>query len=275
MPELPEVETIVRYLRPKIRGKRILSIGVYGKRVLRHHERPRDFTKAIAGKKIKDIRRAGKNIVFELKGGICFSIHLMMTGQLLLNPKQNVRHKRLLISLSGRNVLVFNDLRQFGWCRLITRGNLILPGKSGFLELNFGPDVGSLNFKTFEHIFRSRRGIIKSLLMNQKVISGIGNIYSDEILCYAGIRPMRKASSLSEREFLALYTAMKKVLRLATRKGGTSARDYRKPDGSKGGYYEIRRVYQREGEKCFLDGSMIKRIKVSQRSTHFCPYHQK
>ena len=117
--------------------------------------------------------------------------------------------------------------------------------------------------------------MVKNGLMSQKVFAGIGNIYSDEILWHAGVRPQRRADTLDRREVKKLYDATRRVLALAIQKGGTSARDYRKPDGSEGGYYKIRKAYQRTGEKCARDGAIISRIMVGQRSAHFCPKHQK
>ncbi len=264
MPELPEVETIVRHLRPKIRGKRILNIEVRGKRVLRYHKSLADFRKSLAGKKILDVRRLGKNIIFQLHDGTSFAAHLMMTGQLLLNPKGEVGHERLRLKLSGGNFLIFNDVRQFGWCRVVSSSEKLV-----------GPDAFSSSFGTFKLLLRSHRSALKPLLLNQKIISGIGNIYADEILWYAGLRPTRVVNSLNEGEIKKLYNAVHYVLALAIKKEGTSARDYRKPDGTEGGYYKIRKVYQRAGENCLRDGAIIQKIRLGSRSAHFCPQHQK
>ncbi len=264
MPELPEVETIVRYLRPKIRGKRILSVETRGRRVLRYHKNSQEFVKSVAGRRIKNISRLGKNIIFELSGGACFALHLMMTGRLFLDPVKKAPHDRLIFQLSGGQRLVFNDIRQFGWCRIVSAPHKLA-----------GPDALALKFEKFESLIRLRSGAVKSLLLNQKIISGIGNIYSDEILWYAGIKPTRSADSLSEKESRVLYSAAKKVLHLAIRKEGTSSRDYRKPDGSEGGYYKIRKAYQRAEERCSRCGAIIRRIVIGQRSAHYCPRHQK
>lgn len=275
MPELPEVETIVRYLRPKIRGKRILGIWSNTPRLFRQNVQLPVLNKLLLGRKIMDAVRLGKNLIFMLEGNYDLYLHLMMTGKLLWNPR-NVRgpHIRFRMRLSGGGILVLHDIRKFGWIRLIRRSPTSR-GKSGFEKLNLGPDALSLSFQKFRDVFKKRKGAIKPLLLNQSVISGIGNIYSDEILWYAGIYPKRKADSLGYREVKKLYSALRHILGLAIRKGGASARDYRKPDGSKGGYYEIRKAYQRTGERCSLEGAVIKRIKIGQRSAHFCPHHQK
>lgn len=264
MPELPEVETIVCYLRSEIRGKRILNVEVRGRRVLRDYKDPKEFIKLVVSKRIENISRLGKNIIFELSGRTYFALHLMMTGRLFLNPAQRSIHDRLIFQLSGKQKLIFNDIRQFGWCRVVFVPHMLV-----------GPDALSLSLREFKNLIRRRGGVIKNTLLNQKIISGIGNIYSDEILWYARIKPTRKTDSLFGSEIDALYRATEKVLKLAIKKGGTSARDYRKPDGSKGGYYEIRRAYQRTGKRCVRDGAVIRRIIIGQRSAHYCPKHQR
>ena len=264
MPELPEVETIVRYLRPKIRGKRILRVEVKTPRLFRDYRSPKEALIKIAGKKIEEVDRAGKNLLFRLNDGSCFLIHLMMTGRLFFNPVVSAIHDRMNIYLSGGDVLVFNDIRKFGRCRIVAA-----------VEGLVGREPLQISFPEFQRLVASRKaGIIKRILLNQKFLAGIGNIYSDEILWYAGIGPMRNIATLTPREIKKLYGAMRHVLLLAIQKGGTSARDYLKPDGKPGGYYKIRKAYQRTGEKCSRDNASIKRIKIGQRSAHFCPKHQ-
>ncbi len=264
MPELPEVETIVRYLRPRLRGKRILGFETKTARLFRDHKNPDEVRKAVLGRKITDLERVGKNIVFKLSDGNYFLLHLMMTGKLLWNPTGERKHDRLVLKLSENNKLVFNDVRQFGRCRIISPEKLLL-----------GQDPLAIKFREFKNLLSGHRGALKNLLLNQKILAGIGNIYADEILWYAGVRPTRSGSTLTDAELSKLHGAIKKVLVLAIKKGGTSSRDYLKPDGSKGEYYEVRRAYQRQREKCARDGAIIKRIKIGGRSSHFCPLHQK
>lgn len=264
MPELPEVETIVRYLRPRVVGKEILEMHSDTPRLFRGHKNSGEVRYAVVGKKIIGLARAGKNIVFRLSDGKRFLIHLMMTGKLLWNPQGNRKHDRMILRLSGGNKLVLNDVRKFGRCRIVESPTKLV-----------GSDPLQIEFKKFEILISGRGGAIKNLLLNQKILAGIGNIYSDEILWYAGINPLRTAASLKEPELKKIYSAARRVLYRAIGAGGTSARDYLKPDGSKGGYYKIRKVYQRAGEKCSRDNAIIKRIKVGQRSAHFCPKHQK
>lgn len=263
MPELPEVETIVRYLRSRLRGRRILGFEAKAPRLFRGHKNSAEVHRAVLGKKIVGLERVGKNIIFKLENGSYLLLHLMMTGKLLWNPVGQRKYDRLIIKLSGGGRLVFNDVRKFGKCQIISPEKLLL-----------GRDALTVKFAEFKKLLVGKKGRTKSLLMDQKVLAGIGNIYADETLWYAGIKPTRAASTLNAPELERLYTSVKKVLRLAIKKGGTSSRDYLKPDGSKGKYYEVRKVYQREGEKCARDGAIIKRVKIGGRSSHFCPRHQ-
>ncbi|MBI2122457.1 MAG: bifunctional DNA-formamidopyrimidine glycosylase/DNA-(apurinic or apyrimidinic site) lyase [Candidatus Sungbacteria bacterium] len=272
MPELPEVETIVRYLRPRICGRRILSMESGTMRLFRgsHHQRitnPKRIYKhtkrTVIGKEIKNVKRFGKNIALVLSSGDNLLIHLMMTGQILLNPKDKKPHDRMEMRLSGGTRLIFNDTRKFGRVRLVKNPQSLV-----------GSDPLRIRFNDFNKLVSSRTGALKSVLLNQQVLSGIGNIYADEALWSAGIHPLRKASDLSATELKGLYRACRSVLNTAIKKEGTTFRDYRKPDDSEGGYYAIRKVYQRTGERCSRDGAIIKRIVIGQRATHYCPKHQ-
>lgn len=265
MPELPEVETIVKYLRQHICGERVLGLQILSRRAIRDHKNPAEIKKLVLGKCIQDIFRAGKYIIFQLSSGYSLATHLMMTGSFLLNPSDKKVHDRVVFRLSHKKTLVFRDIRQFGRLRVIKPPLKLV-----------GQDPLFISFGEFCNIFGLRTAGIKNLLLNQKLLAGIGNIYADEILWYAGISPQRKTSSLGKHELKKLYRSIKYVLGLAIRKEGTSSRNYRKPDGSEGGYYKIRRAYQRTGSKCLKnDGGIIKRIVLDQRSTHFCPQHQK
>lgn len=265
MPELPEVETIVRYLRSKIRGKIILGLSVNTPRLFRNKQRVCEIRRKIIGKKIQNIKRGGKYIILELSGRENLLIHLMMTGQLILNPEEESKHVRALLELSEGNRLIFNDIRKFGRFQLVPKTQ-----KLG------GEDALTVSFKKFKELVKARKSNLKNLLLNQNILAGVGNIYADEILWEAALNPIRRANSLSDREIHNFYRALHKVLKLAIKKEGTSARNYRKPDGTEGGYYNIRKAYQRTGESCLRkDEGIIKRIVIGQRATHYCPQHQK
>lgn len=264
MPELPEVQTIVNYLRPILRGKKILGCAIMSTRILRYHKNQQNFIKQIFERKIKEVNSRGKYIILELSSGQKLVFHLMMTGQILLNPRDNSIHDRCIFKLSGNNKLVFRDVRQFGFCKIVSSDEALA-----------GDDALKISFLKFRSLISQRKGIIKNILVNQKIISGIGNIYSDEILWEAGVHPKRASNSLSDSELRNIYRAVNSILKFAIKKEGSSMRDYKKPDGKSGGYYEIRKVYRRTGEKCLRCGGIIKRILNGQRSTHFCPKHQK
>ena len=233
------------------------------------------FVKALRGKKILSVRRTGKNVVFELPGGYELWIHLMMTGKLLFFPRiPKEKHVHFWLKFGPKIFLALHDIRKFGWIRLML-GSRTSRGKSDFAPSNIGPDALSVGFAKFKEVFKKRKGNLKSLFLNQSAISGVGNIYSDEILWYAGIGPSRRTGSLKEEELKKIYLAMRRVLSSAIKAGGTSSRDYRRPDGSEGGYYKIRRAYQRTGERCGRrDGGIIKRVVIGQRASHYCPKHQ-
>ena len=264
MPELPEVETIVRSLRTYITGKKIERITLCGKnnRIFRYLSR--GTWQKLIGTRIVGIHRLGKNIIISLSNKKFLTFHLMMSGRILFNPKESHICDRLKIKLSGDNVLVFRDPRKFGWCRVLDTFDSLV-----------GEDALSVSPARFKKLLAGRGSAVKSFLLNQKFIAGTGNIYADEILWYAGISPLKAPNSLTPKETEKLYRMMRRVLFEGIKYGGTSSRDYQKPDGSLGNYYAVRAVYHRTGEKCRRDGSIIQRIVVGQRSTHFCPLHQK
>lgn len=264
MPELPEVETIVRQLQTKICGKRILHLETSTPRLLRDHKNPQEVKRAVSGRRIKEIKRIGKNIVFMLDRGDPLVLHLMMSGRILLNPPRTEPHIRMTLRLSGNNQLALQDIRKFGRLRLVSNPESLV-----------GKDPLRTPLREFKELLRSRGSVIKIFLLDQKFLAGIGNIYADEILWEARIHPLRKTGSLNNEELARLYQACRKVLRLAIKKEGTSMRDYRKPDGSSGGYWRIRKVYKRKGERCRRCGAIIKQIRIGSRSAHFCPKCQK
>lgn len=267
MPELPEVETIVRHIRPKIRGKRILELWSNTPRLFRNHVGLDEVRRILKGKIIQGVSRKGKNIVIHLSGGHVLLIHLMMSGRLLLESRRpQDQYIRFWIRLSNSRFLCLHDTRKFGWIRLLRSGD--------HGRLNLGMDALTISPDGFRKIIQARLARIKALLLDQSLISGVGNIYSDEALWHAGIHPLRKADSLSESEIAKLLRAIRRVLNLAVKKQGSSMRSYRTPDGNQGGYYAIRKVYHRAGEHCSRDGAIIKRLVVGQRSAHFCPKHQ-
>lgn len=264
MPELPEVENIIRQLRPKVVGRKIIELEASETRLFRDHKNIEEVRKSVVGQKIVSCRRIGKNIFFDFEDGHSLALHLMMTGRLLLNPEKTQPHDRAAFILADGSVLVFNDTRKFGRCRIVEAGKNIC-----------GDDALLIAPEKFYAGLQKKKAPVKTALLDQAVVAGIGNIYADEILWDAKVHPQKPAHSLAPAEIKNIFFSMKKVLSRAIANGGTTFRDYRKPDGSSGKYFSLRNVYRREGEKCRKDKGIIKKIVLGGRSTHFCPRHQK
>jgi formamidopyrimidine-DNA glycosylase len=289
MPELPEVETVVRSLNKAILGRKIEDVWSDWGKLIKNPKNFKQFKKEVIGKKIKNVRRRGKNIIIELSENTSLLIHQKMTGHLLVG-KWNLqsgtwkpkikgplgdpvnRFIHLMFWLSGGLMLALSDLRKFAKAELLSQAEL----QKELSSLGQEPLGKSFTFKKFKEIFGQRRGKIKQVLMDQTVIAGIGNIYSDEILWEAGINPLRAINSLGNKEFKKIYLAIPKILKKAIELQGDSMSDYRLITGQKGHYQEVQKVYRQEGKPCSRqDGGIIKRIKVGGRSAHFCPVCQK
>lgn len=243
MPELPEVETIKRQLARKIVGKKL------GKR------------------KVIGLRRRAKLLIIDFDGGSSLIIHLKLTGQLVFNGQPN-SHTRHIFKFSDNSYLLFNDARKFGWWKIVKN--------SGKIEKKFGPEALQISFAAFKTALARRpKSKIKPLLMDQKFIAGIGNIYADEILFSSRTHPLRLAGSLSDKEIKAICRDTSKILKKAIRHKGSSVQHYVDACGKRGDYRKLHKVYHRDKEKCFRCGEIIKRIKLGSRSAHFCPACQK
>ena len=273
MPELPEVETVARSLNKKVRGQKILSVWTSWPR---HFSRsPGGFTRfarEAKGKVVLDVSRRGKRIIFRLNGGKLLVAHLKMTGIFLWGVAgEGNKFTRMKIVLS-RGTLYFSDIRKFG--RFIF-GDVAEVESSEDVK-NIGPDPFSATAVEFERRLRARRGGIKNTLLNQVVVSGIGNIYADEILHRTHIHPLTEVERLSSGQISGIRASAIKILKHSIAAGGTSMRDFRNTEGKPGGYITLCRAYGREGESClFRCGGKIVRLKLGARSAHFCPKCQK
>ncbi len=281
MPELPEVETIVRGLQRRIVGDRIESVWASNKPQT-FKSPPAEIAATLEGAQLAAVRRMGKHIVFDLqreagppagekKGPARLDpgqwvVHLGMTGTLLLVPPATEipKHTHLILRLQSGRELRFVDPRRFGRTWIVREG-FTTPGTEPL-------DIG---LELFTGLFRGRQTAIKSALLNQKLLRGIGNIYADESLFRAGIRPRRRAGSLKREELKRLYKAIQKVLNEAIAAGGTSISDYVDSNGESGLFQVKLRVYGRAGEPCLRCGTPIKRIALGGRGTHYCPKCQK
>jgi len=262
MPELPEVETIKKDLEKIILGKKISEVIVYNPKVIRQISVDK-FKKFLAGATVKNILRKGKALILELSGGKSLIIHLKMTGQLVY-PGTG-KNARVVFKLSDGRQLDFNDQRLFAELRLMD------DWKDFKFIKELGPDPFDLSAEDFKNMLSKKKTKIKPLLMDQKFISGIGNLYAAESLFRAKIAPQRIAQSLSEKEKELLFNSIKKVLNEALRYGGSSVDDYVRLSGERGEYAKHHKVYGREGKSCFVCKTPIKRIALGGRGTYFCP----
>ena len=272
MPELPEVETTVRGLKKVLPNLKIKNVWSDLKTKKLNLEK---LKKGVVGRKITSIKRRGKNVLIFLEKGKAILIHLKMTGHLLYGKyRPGGRFIHVIFSLSNGQQLAFSDIRKFGKVVLI-EGD---PYQSPYLS-HLGPEPLEKNFtflKFKEILDRKPNWKIKTLLMDQTLIVGIGNIYSDEILWQVGIHPEEREKNISLKKNQAMFKAVKKVLKKGINFGGDSVSDYRNIEGKRGKFQLHHRAYQKTGEKCGKkDGGVIIRKKIGGRSAHFCSVHQK
>ena len=272
MPELAEVETIRRELEPELVGKRIeLVWWRRGGRVFRQLANEH-LLSGLKGKRILKISRRGKYLLFYLSSGKILVIHLGMSGSLKLEDKKQKRDRHQYLELYFKDFrLSFRDPRTFGLVAILDENDFSL--LSGLNQLGPEPLSKEFNSHWLKEKFHQRKAPVKSLLLDQRICAGVGNIYGDEACFFAGISPLRPAGSLSEEELKALSRSIKKVLKEAIAKIGTTIQSYQTSSGEPGGYSP--RVYGREGEACFRCGRKIRRARLGNRSTYFCPGCQK
>jgi formamidopyrimidine-DNA glycosylase len=249
---------VVRSLAPHLPGRRILSASFTSRFVTPGNRRA--LARQLAGRTIQGIQRRGKFIVMALDRGT-LTVHLGMTGKLLLEGSKGVHTHGVFVLDQG--VLLYHDPRQFGhiqWNANLER---------------LGPEPLEISLEHFVERLRRRKARVKTLLLNQRFLAGLGNIYVDESLAIAGIHPLAIASRLSARKAAALHQAMREVLALAIEHGGSSISDYVDANGNRGWFQMLHRVYGREGEPCLACGAPIRKIIVAQRGTHYCPRCQR
>jgi len=279
VPELPEVETVARGLAKRVTGDVIESVWI-GSKPEPLKSPAAKIASTLEHSQITDVRRVGKHIVVDLQLAADgrkrksapeaqrgqWIIHLGMTGRVLVTqPEQEIpKHTHLIAKLASGRELRFVDPRRFG--RLEVKREIFqAPGKEPL----------DIDFESFAALFRKRKTPIKSALLNQSLLSGVGNIYADESLARAGIRPRRRAASLTRADLQRLYKELQDVLKEAIRAGGSSVSDYVDSSGEPGFFQLQHRVYGREGEPCLTCKTPIKRIIISGRSAHYCPKCQK
>jgi formamidopyrimidine-DNA glycosylase len=288
MPELPEVETIVRELKKEVLNRTFLDVWTDNERMIKKIPLA-SFKKQIKGKKIIRVQRRAKNILLYLSGGKVLLVHLKMTGHFLLGKWKKERNHwvpltkgeitkdpmnrflHLIFWLDNGKMLALSDLRKFAKAEVWDKKEL----EERLTAFGPEPLEKGFTYSKFKETLKNKKGRIKQILMDQAVIAGIGNIYSDEILFDAKVHPSKRIPDLLEKEKKAIYSAVRKVLFLGVKLRGESFSDYRRILGQKGFYDKARKVYRRTGEKCPSCGGIIERIKIGGRSAHFCPKCQR
>ena len=273
MPELPEVETVVRGLHASLLGRTILNVRLGKTDFI---DDPVALAEQLPGARISDITRLGKFISIDLVSSdrsvghserFYLIIHLGMTGQLTTSQPGNpiLPHTHVFLALDDGREIRYTDIRRFGRILLVPESGVeIFQGKLGAEPLE-------ITLEEFRARFRSRRTRVKALLLDQKILRGVGNIYADESLFRARIHPARIASNLTQTQLAALHRSIREILTTAIRLRGSSISDYVDSDGNRGEFQLRHRVYQREGKQCVRCKGKIRRAIVAGRSSHFCP----
>jgi formamidopyrimidine-DNA glycosylase len=271
LPELPEVETIRIRLEPGLVGRTFERVLISDPRLTRP-EPPEVVAAELEGERVQAIRRRGKYLIVEFESGRHLLIHLRMTGN-VLHPARSIPeadpHRRAVVRLDDGSDVAYRDVRRFGTWELLEPGEL----EEYFTARRLGgePLDPAFTTKALGRAFANRRAPVKAALLDQRAAAGVGNIYADEALWRARIHPLRPAGSLSSEEVAALRKGVREALRTGIARQGATLRDYRRPDGGRGGMQDRFRVYGRAGEPCSRCGTPIEKIRAGGRGTWFCP----
>ena len=285
MPELPEVEVVKRSLKSKIQNLVVKKVAIKENK-LRYRIKLGEISK-ITGARIKSLRRRSKFLLFFFDKPFIMLVHLGMTGKFFfinnknkryktsfyynLNEKKDKRHDRVIFYLEKKNKLVYNDIRKFGFIKILSADKYL----NNFHLKNLGPEplTKNYNFIQFKKNISNSSRAIKNILMDQKFVSGIGNIYANEVLFISKVKPFKKGKNIKDFEIKKIISSTKKILNKAITNGGSSIRDFSSTDGKKGGFQEKLNVYGRKGKHCSNADCKQKIIKknLSNRSTFYCP----
>lgn len=267
MPELPEVETIRRSLAPHVEGRRISGVEVFDSRWCRPIA-PAEFSDALQGRTIDSLHRRGKYLVFELSGELFLVCHLRMTGNFLYEAPTDTPYQRAVVALDDGRALRYCDVRRFGTADLLAG----LPSLNSFFDGRLGiePLAGSLDGEVLRVLASGRRAPVKSFLLDQRMVAGIGNIYADEALYRARVHPLRPAGSLRPGQYEELSLGITGALSAGLDAGGATIDDFRHPDGLYGSFQDEFQVHRRAGEPCLRCGREIRKLTVGGRGTYVC-----
>ena len=286
MPELPEVETVVRGLKKLIIGKKITTVSSDNPKSFPNSQN--DVDAFLINAEVVDVKRRAKAIIINLSTGYSLLGHLKMTGQLVYrgeedwgagHPNDSLvgdlpdKSTRVIISFTDNTKLFFNDQRKFGWLRLLPTSEI---ENVAFIQ-KLGPEPLSKEFsfeKFKSQLERKKRSNIKAAILDQTVLSGVGNIYADESLFMAGIYPARLVGNLSDDELKKMHESIKEALQKSIDLGGSSSKNYVNAEGKKGNYLDGAYVYKRNGLLCRKCGTIIEKTRVAGRGTHYCPVCQ-
>jgi formamidopyrimidine-DNA glycosylase len=280
MPELPEVETIARELKPLVLGVTITGFETDWPKAIKHPD-PDAFATGVAGRTVMEVSRRAKWLVLELSGGMVLAIQVKMTGQVFVLPTGTTRdrHVHLVFPLADDRELMIRDVRKFARVALYRRdeaGRALGVDEDADVFDQLGPEPldPSFTLPVFRKLIRGRRARLKPLLVDQAFLAGVGNIYADESLWLSKLHPLRSAAGLSPADERALYTHLRAVLTEGIERRGSSIDDYTAPEGD-GEMQDHLQVYQRTGQPCFRCGRPIKRFVLGIRATHFCSWCQR
>jgi len=271
MPELPEVETIKLQLDRLLKNKIIASVELRLPKQVKSDKKK--FLKLVIGAKIKKVFRRAKILIMDLDDGYHLVFHLKLTGQLIYQKISRQsgnypnKYSHIVFNFKTGDRLFFNDLRQFGWVKLVSANEL----KNILQEFGPEPLAKNFSFEKFYNIFTSKKTAIKPLLMEQIFLAGVGNIYASEACFCAGILPTRRADKISTLEYRKLYQCLRKILKFAIQKKGVSAENYLDALGQEGEMVKYLKVYGRAGEECKKCGSNINSVKQGSRTSFYCP----
>ena len=272
MPELPEVESVRRRLVPVLKGRRFERVEIADARLTRPFD-PAAVARELEGERVVTVDRRGKYLIVRFESGRALLVHLRMTGSFRLRSRAEVAlpddaYRRAVVRLDDGSDAAYRDVRRFGTWLLLEPGEL-----QPYLEARVGPEPLDPEF-TAKHLavrLEKRRAPVKAVILDQRTLAGVGNIYADEALWRARIHPLREARSLEPREVRRLRAAIRDVLLLGIERQGSTLRDYALPDGEAGGMQHEFKVYGRLGEPCDRCGTPIERIVVGGRGTWYCP----
>lgn len=291
MPELPEVETIKNDLSESILGLTIKEVKILSEKEIRNEKKY--FKNTLSGNVFRNIDRTGKLIIIELKNKKYLLIHLKMTGQLIFCAKNSLivgghsikegsfkdsvggelpnKYTRFVINYTDGSKLFFNDLRRFGYAKIVHED------EKNKIVADYGiePLKSDFSYKNLKNALKNRKIDLKSALLNQNIVSGLGNIYVDETLYDAGVMPTRKAGNLTDDELKRTVKSANKIIKKAIKHRGTTFNDYKDANGKAGNFFNLLKIHKRDGESCGKCGNKVEKIKIAGRSTYYCPKCQK